>query len=169
MANKYLPLRERFFAKTEKGPDCWVWKGSAHVTRGHLRGQISVNGRLTMASRASWILHWGEIPAGMFVLHRCDRPICVNPDHLFLGTQSDNMRDCAAKGRLYKGGPKIRTRCRRGHPLSGENLVSGFYGGYAHRQCRTCSNDRRREREARKKARLAALDAEGDGNGPSTK
>jgi hypothetical protein len=54
------------------------------------------------AHRASWSIYQGEIPAGAHVLHRCDNPPCVNPDHLFLGTHQDNMRDCSVKGRAAR-------------------------------------------------------------------
>jgi hypothetical protein len=64
-----------------------------------------MNGREHGAHRALWMLTNGPIPAGLFVLHRCDNPPCCNPDHLFLGTPADNMRDMSEKGRA-KGARK---------------------------------------------------------------
>ncbi|OHD24489.1 MAG: hypothetical protein A2Y38_07640 [Spirochaetes bacterium GWB1_59_5] len=76
---------------------CWGWKGSRDA-KGYARVQLSGTGT-RIASRVSWIAHNGEVPAGLVVCHRCDNPGCTNPAHLFLGTQSDNMTDCAQKGR----------------------------------------------------------------------
>lgn len=56
--------------------------------------------------RVSWMIHKGRLPRGLFVLHKCDVPLCVNPDHLFVGTQADNMRDMSQKGRGRKIGLK---------------------------------------------------------------
>jgi hypothetical protein len=75
---------------------CWVWMGK--VDR-HGYGRIFRDGKEGFAHRFSWRQHRGEIPAGLGVLHRCDVTGCVNPDHLFLGTHTDNMRDMFAKGR----------------------------------------------------------------------
>jgi hypothetical protein len=76
--------------------DCWIWTGS-RTSRGY--GQY----RKTTAHRYSWILANGPIPEGLFACHSCDVPSCVRPDHLFLGTQIDNMRDAVAKGRTARG------------------------------------------------------------------
>ncbi len=81
---------------------CWLRIAS----QAHLYGQIGrwkVNDRPMQAHRASWILHFGPIPSGMRVLHKCDNPPCVRPDHLFLGTAKDNTTDMINKGRFVLG------------------------------------------------------------------
>lgn len=78
---------------------CWLWTGSP----GAGGYGVLVTGRKTMkAHRASWIVHRGPIPDGCKVCHRCDTPACVNPDHLFLGSQRDNVHDMVRKGRCQK-------------------------------------------------------------------
>ena len=92
-------LAERFLAKVDgSGGDaaCWPWRGTV-TAQGY--GQIWSKGRHRNATRISWELAHGPIPPGMFVLHACDNPPCVNPGHLFIGTHADNMRDMRAKGR----------------------------------------------------------------------
>jgi len=90
-------LAERLRKRTNVGPGgCWIWTG-ARTPHGY--GQVQVDGRRMLIHRASWEQENGPIPAGLLVLHRCDTPPCINPEHLFLGTQSDNMRDSKAKGR----------------------------------------------------------------------
>lgn len=91
---------ERFWSKVEKsgGPDaCWLWRAGRFTGTGY--GMFSVGGRIRRAHRVAFVLAHGEIPEGMCVIHSCDRPACVNPAHLRLGTHTDNMRDMAAKGR----------------------------------------------------------------------
>lgn len=110
MSLKYLsgckpkPAPVRFAASYLVQEDgCWIWQGSDKRSDGY--GSIKVNGRVIGAHRYSWMLHRGDIPRGLLVCHRCDVPLCVNPEHLFLGTHQDNNGDCAAKGRA-KGGTK---------------------------------------------------------------
>lgn len=94
---------KRFFDKIITTQSCWIWNASK-LKRGY--GQIGRwrnNDRPILAHRASWILHFGEIPVGLQVLHNCpdgDNPSCVNPAHLWLGTANDNMKDAASKGRV---------------------------------------------------------------------
>lgn len=99
-ATGWAPLRrpaiERLLKKTDKTSGCWLWRG-ASVPRGY--GVIYFNGRQTYTHRVSYELHVGPIPDGLFVLHRCDVPACVNPDHLFIGSAADNVADMMAKGR----------------------------------------------------------------------
>lgn len=74
------------------------WEYSAAVTHNGY-GRIKHNGKTIRAHRASWLVHFGPIPDGLNVLHKCDNPPCINPDHLFLGTTQENMDDKVAKGR----------------------------------------------------------------------
>lgn len=90
-----------FWANMEETEDgCWEWQLSKQ-TNGY--GQVWFNGEQRTAHRLSWILTHGDIPEGICVLHRCDNPPCCNPDHLFLGTQADNMKDMTQKGRSLAG------------------------------------------------------------------
>lgn len=91
-----LPPAVRFWAKVEKTDDCWLWRGSVG-SNGY--GQLRVGARMVTASRLAWELTNGPIPDGLWVLHRCDTPLCVRPEHLFLGTHLDNMHDMRHKGR----------------------------------------------------------------------
>lgn len=101
-------VEERFWPKVrERAPNkCWLWQ-AAKMPAGY--GVFSVRGVKQRAHRVAYELCVRPIPAGMFVLHRCDTPACVNPLHLFLGTHTDNMRDKIAKGRAFNG-RKARTQ-----------------------------------------------------------
>jgi len=94
---------ERFWSRVDKSGECWAWKGSV-CSNGY--GRVSVNGALTGAHRHAWAITNGPIPEGICVLHRCDNPPCVNPAHLWLGTQLENIQDRVAKGRNGATGSK---------------------------------------------------------------
>ena len=94
----------RFWKRVNKhGPihpkvgQCWIWVGKLFQGKGY--GQFGIIGRTVRAHRFSWELRFGPVPEGLCVLHQCDNPGCVNPNHLFLGTNKDNTADMDRKGR----------------------------------------------------------------------
>jgi len=93
-------LVSRFWAKVKKSPGCWVWTGSRLAT-GY--GRLKARGKHYGAHRMAYELTFWAVPSGMCVLHRCDNPPCVRPDHLFLGSNRDNVADKVAKGRQARG------------------------------------------------------------------
>ena len=128
--------QESFDAKhTSPETGCWEWTGEMHWA-GY--GLFCVNRKRYRAHRVALILEGIEIPAGMLVCHHCDNRKCVRPDHLFIGTQSDNVRDMYAKGRWHLNAPAT---CPRGHSFTPQN--AGLYRGW--RYCRACKAERMRE------------------------
>ncbi len=125
----HRPLGERFWEKVKKGADCWEWQAASDA-RGY--GRISIgSGIVRSAHRVSYELNTGPIPEGMQVCHQCDNPRCVNPAHLFLGTQRDNMHDMFKKQRqgTTKLSPaqvaEVRSLCTEGW---GREDIAAAYG-----------------------------------------
>ena len=100
--------RNRYTVKKETG--CWEWNG-AKTASGY--GRLKVNNVAWMAHRYSLFLSQGSLGESTVVMHLCDNPSCINPEHLKEGTQADNMADCKAKGRLGPRGNKHNTRPSR--------------------------------------------------------
>jgi len=109
---------------------CWVWVGTCSKS-GY--GIIKINNKLRPAHRISYELYRGIIPEKMFVCHHCDIPSCINPNHLFIGTQKDNISDCIKKNRFISA-MSLKTHCKRGHEFNEENT----YRYRNRRRCQIC-------------------------------
>jgi hypothetical protein len=146
------PVAERLLTKLRPMPSgCIEFAGDRYRTGyGKLRRGGKGEGHIR-AHRVAWEAHNGPVPDGLFVLHHCDNRLCCNPDHLYVGTKADNMRDMSKRGRSRNA---KKTHCDNGHEFTPENTeprpltTSGKVG----RRCKTC----RRESYLRCKARRQA-------------
>jgi len=133
--SKHLLKRRKINVNT----GCWEWQGYRNRA-GY--GCVRVNRCVQLVHRVSFEVHVRPLREGFFVLHHCDNPCCFNPDHLFEGTNQDNMDDAIAKGRHYSLCAKAKTHCPRGHEYTKENTC---INRKAQRSCKECRRAATRE------------------------
>jgi hypothetical protein len=124
-------LAERFWKKVDiKGPDeCWEWKASLRNDY----GQIKVNGRMMRANRVAWELTNGMIPDNKLVLHKCDNRKCVNPNHLYIGTKSDNVLDRANRNPNNQGGGLYKLHTGEIWLIRKLKVITGRHGKFKYK------------------------------------
>lgn len=137
---------DRFWSKVKKSEGCWEWQATLS-NKGY--GQFRVDGKLALSHRFAYELAKGPILKGLHILHSCDNPACVNPDHLSVGTRADNMQDMTSKGRHHQ---TQKTHCPQGHEYTEANT----YRHGTQRHCKACNRRKVSAYKARKKAEKEA-------------
>lgn len=151
------PTAERFWEKVAIAGvnECWLWQRQK-TKRGYGLFGFSVDGKTwkDCAHRVAYVLVNGPITGGLYVLHSCDNPSCVNPAHLSLGTQADNMRQASERGRLIRAPKQPRLLCVNGHRLTEANVARYSDGTTACRECKRASG-RNTDRKRRGRRRVS--------------
>ena len=158
---KHMPLIERFFQKVDKSgnekfPDCWIWDGG-RTSKNYGSFCYYTKKPAIGAHVSSYLFHKGEIPDGQIVRHKCNNPPCVNPEHLILGSNSDNMKDMFESDR-HGWTNRERTHCRRGHEFSAVGVYERTKkNGKTDRICRECVRNKALEKRHSPETREAHL------------
>lgn len=149
-----LTLEQRFWAyvvvPANRERECWTWTGERQKAGYAL---VRHKGKRQTASRIAWSIHHGKaFPQGKLACHSCDNPGCVNPHHIWPGSDKENMQDAIAKGRFRTRKAPVMF-CKNGHPFSSENTqIRIKKTGKTMRVCRACSRNRRNRPEVRERA-----------------
>lgn len=150
MLKKPQSDEERFWSKVEMIPfhDCWEWIAGKYP---HGYGMIGIKKKKTTVSahRISYQMKYGPIPEGLQVNHKCDNPGCVRPEHLYAGTQKENIRDVILRGRNFN---QKKTHCLRGHEFNAENTEIRIRPNKTSRFCLKCRFIHAEGRERRRKS-----------------
>jgi hypothetical protein len=121
-------LQKRLLKHCKVENQCWIWKS---LTRFYGYGHTTIRNRSIAAHRAAWIAWKSDIPEGLFVLHKCDNPACINPEHLFLGNQLDNMHDMIKKNREnYAKGENSATSLLNNEQIKEIRRLKGVESSY---------------------------------------
>jgi len=141
---KIPPIAQARFWKFVQTHDsahrCWDWLGVRGSEEGY--GQFQFENRVFVATHVALALDGRGVPVGLFACHACDNPSCVNPSHLFVGSQTDNMQDRKRKGGYKSFREGTRTHCKRGHELKSESVYLSREGHISCRLCRKAATDK---------------------------
>lgn len=155
MASPLLTIDD-LFNRTIPEPNCgcWIWLYGL-TSEGY--GTVRFRGRSRRAHRVSWVLHRGPIPNGAFVCHHCDNPICINPDHLFIGTAADNNKDRRRKGRDFAlKNPTAASVMMKANAITNPNPPRGEKNGRAKLTRRVIRSIKRMAANGKFQAEIAA-------------
>ena len=156
-------------AYTVSQTGCWIWNGptnnSGYGTYRRDLFQVPYKDSIQLAHRHAWTLTNGPIPDGLYVCHTCDTPPCINPDHLFLGSAADNLRDAQAKGRATPT-PDPTKPCKHGHRPEWSRTTQGHLVCLACRRLASVKYYQAKGREKRKDQRKAKRVVVSSGQAP---